>query len=158
MPRSAFFILSQKMAGILINEENLATLLFKHINDSIVWCRMMQVSHRFNHIGKKFATMTMTMRGDKHKNTFTLKLQNGYKLIKWWYANGQIDVEINFLNNKKHGVCRSWYPSGKLYYKENWQNGKIHGLSTYWHELNGTYCTIYYDKGKPIQERLIFNT
>jgi antitoxin component YwqK of YwqJK toxin-antitoxin module len=40
-----------------------------------------------------------------------------------WHDNGQLELEENFLHDKKHGVCRQWDDKGQLWRDEEWFYG-----------------------------------
>ncbi len=37
--------------------------------------------------------------------------------------NGQLWLESNYKNNKKHGLQRCWYHKGQLWYEQNYKDG-----------------------------------
>ncbi len=155
-----------RVTAVGISESNLAELIFTHINDLVVWCRMIRVSKKFNQVGTELSKVV------KRKDTFSLKLQNGYEFIRWYHADKCFWTKKNLLNGKEHGVCnvwwysgqlvsevyklhgrmnglrKEWYESGQLQCIQNLRNDKFHGLSAYWSEDGHLLSVKYYCNGK----------
>ncbi|MGB0145828.1 MAG: toxin-antitoxin system YwqK family antitoxin [Flavobacteriaceae bacterium] len=51
---------------------------------------------------------------------------------KWWYANGKIGIEGNYLNNLKEGRYSTWYSDGRLKSIEFYHMGELEGNPKYW--------------------------
>ncbi len=126
----------------------LADLLFRHIDDLTVWCRMMKVSRMFNQVGTRLTKVV------KHLTTIDITFGNSRGLYMIWYSNGllqamesyttsingfkklhgqstyyhqngQIWCENNFINGRKHGVCAEWYSNEVLWCLQEWKNGEL---------------------------------
>ena len=71
-------------------------------------------------------------------------IQNGKKNNKWiWlYQDGQIGLEKNYNNGKKHGKIIKWYAvnsdeialNGQMHKEENYIDDKKGGKSTWWYK------------------------
>ncbi len=53
-----------------------------------------------------------------------------------WREDGSKELERNFYEDKKHGLLTEYYPSGIKQTEANFVNGKLHGLWTHW-DKNG---------------------
>lgn len=83
----------------------LATLIYHHIPDSITWCRLQQVSSRFNQVGKKKLVQ-------KEKSNLNYK-----------------DVWTELPNGLLHGIHRTQsLLNHKIVHEHYMVNGKIHGV------------------------------
>ncbi len=57
-------------------------------------------------------------------------------LATWWDENGNKEAEKNFYEGKTHGLHTEYYPSGIKQREANYDNGKILGKWTHW-DKNG---------------------
>jgi antitoxin component YwqK of YwqJK toxin-antitoxin module len=74
------------------------------------------------------------------------KLINGTH--KEFYANGKIEIEEQYLNGIKEGVCKMWYPSGQVLRIDTFVNGKLSGISRSWHLNGALQSSGFYINGK----------
>ena len=49
-----------------------------------------------------------------------------------YYLNGKLELEFNYKNGKKEGLCREWYSDGKQRFDGTYKNEKKEGLHIYW--------------------------
>ncbi len=63
-------------------------------------------------------------------------LRNG--LTKKFHKNGQLHVEVQFIEDKKHGRQRSFNANGKLEYEEFYLHGKLEGTRKQYFPEEGT--------------------
>jgi antitoxin component YwqK of YwqJK toxin-antitoxin module len=119
---------------------------------------------------------------NKNKNGLTTELldngmtlqtnfENGLKhgVETYWYANGQIASEGNYLDNKLDGVLTYWYDNGTKASEGFYINDKPEGVQTAWNEngqieseqeykngmLNG--ASIFYENGIKTAEYVLKN-
>tara|TARA_Y100000310_G_scaffold326795_1_gene392182 strand:+ start:17 stop:253 length:237 start_codon:yes stop_codon:yes gene_type:complete len=57
---------------------------------------------------------------------------------------------INF-DDKRHGLVQYWYSNGQLTYEKNYVDGKRHGLAQRWHENGQLFSEVNYVDGNPIE-------
>lgn len=128
-----------------IGEEVLAELIFQHVEDSVTWCRLAQVSKRFNKAAER--KLIKIKEGPQIVST---SLPNGYKHGKEiiYYSHGKISFLTYYKSDKKHGTCHSMYADDTFHWEHNYQNGEMHGTVRGWY-LHGrmSYCE-HYHKGK----------
>jgi hypothetical protein len=55
-------------------------------------------------------------------------------ICRYWHENGQLELEINYVNGEREGLSRFWWSNGQLGEETNYVNGKEEGLSRRWHE------------------------
>jgi hypothetical protein len=48
--------------------------------------------------------------------------------------SAQLGYEHNWVNGKKHGICKRWYDNGQLRYERLYVNGKKHGVWRWWYK------------------------
>jgi antitoxin component YwqK of YwqJK toxin-antitoxin module len=79
-----------------------------------------------------------------------------------WYANGQLNYEVSWVNNRKAGTETVWHANGQKGRETVYLDGKEQGLSRSWHE-NGQkktecnyqmsgLCIAWYDNGQKKSE------
>ncbi len=63
-------------------------------------------------------------------------LVNGLHTGTWkaWHKNGQLWVQLNYIDGKKNGLYQSWYNDGRLEYKINYVDGEKNGLYQSWNK------------------------
>jgi len=81
------------------------------------------------------------------KKEKTIKNPDGSETHFDYYANGNINSEYNYLNDKKHGICKGYYEDGNLLYQTNWLNGEHYGVSRVYYE-NGNLKSEHNDLGR----------
>lgn len=66
------------------------------------------------------------------KITGTLK--NGRREGIWtaWHENGEVESEVKYIDDLRHGPIRTWYDNGKLRYKGFYSNGEPIGEWIYY--------------------------
>jgi antitoxin component YwqK of YwqJK toxin-antitoxin module len=52
----------------------------------------------------------------------------------WWYENGQLEEEVNFINGHQDGIGKHYYNNGQIKEKVSFTNGKENGLREMWYE------------------------
>jgi antitoxin component YwqK of YwqJK toxin-antitoxin module len=114
----------------MINKNNLAEILFPHINDSDTWCRMAQVS-------KQFYICSNKMLNKKEK----IMLE-----YKWTWSK--------LPNKQLHGKYKMWYENGQLCYEECYKNGKLHGMKAQWNRCGRLELVNYYANGQLLSTQL----
>jgi hypothetical protein len=65
--------------------------------------------------------------------------------IRWFYENGEPELEYGMKDGLPHGRLYTWSESGSLTWMEPRRKGRIHGVSKQWNdsgELLGTYTLI----------------
>lgn len=124
-----------------MNESYLAELLFPHVDDSLVWCRLQCVSTRFNLVGKSKLKKIKTI--GEYKTHYT-ELPNNklHGLFKKWYQTHCLWTTQYYLNGKLHGLCKSWHRNGQLAEVCHFNNGVLNGLYNNWYE-NGQLKSSY---------------
>lgn len=121
----------------MINENDLAILIIPHtLDDTRTFCRLSQVSKRFNQVSKKMLIQKKGVTQDG--NYVWMELPNGQRhgLCRVWYLFGQLYYEYNTIHNIYHGLYRGWFPNGQLMLEMNYQNGRRHGIERVW-DSNG---------------------
>lgn len=86
--------------------------------------------------------------GILHKEYFQINNKNGCIRegpYKEYYKNGQLQYELNYVDNQIHGLFKIYYENGILQKEINYINGKI----------EGQYKT-YFSNGK-LEQDVIFN-
>ena len=53
---------------------------------------------------------------------------------RFWYENGQLEQQGNYVNDKEDGLWRFWYENGQLKRQGNFVNGNAEGLWRFWYE------------------------
>ncbi len=67
-----------------------------------------------------------------------------------YHENGELHLQIEFSEGRKHGLAKEFYASGSPLSESNFENGKQHGNFLSWKE-NGQIAKIeIYEKGKLI--------
>lgn len=66
----------------------------------------------------------------------------------FYYPDGQIRMEGEYRNGKKHGHWISYYNNGNKWSEGYYEDGINHGKTNTWHENGKKYYTGYYDQGK----------
>ena len=59
-------------------------------------------------------------------------IQEGY--YKRYFNNGQLEIEIPYVNNKKNGLVKEYYSSGTLFSKVPYLDGLKSGVAKWFHE------------------------
>jgi len=67
-----------------------------------------------------------------------------------WHHNGQLQWEMDYVNGQRHGKYVWWYKSGREYVRENYVYGKLHGSSIWWFEDGTLICEEYYINGRQV--------
>jgi antitoxin component YwqK of YwqJK toxin-antitoxin module len=125
----------------MINESVFAELLFQQIQDPKTWCRLSQVSKRFNKVIKSKLIKKENIDEDGRITIWT-ELPNGQRhglLRKWYKVSDQTSGSHGLLEFESHyiqGILqsgKSWYPNGLQHYERNYQQGKLHGLWRKWY-------------------------
>lgn len=146
----------------MIGEEALAELIFSHVDDSVTWCRLAQVSKRFNKVSKRKLIQKEVFSYGK-KEIYTILPANGlchgvyqviekvhtnaylqvkctnkngqqHGLYQAWFNNGQLFIEKNYVDGQKYGRCRIWYYTGQLQIERHYKKNEFHGLIQEWSE------------------------
>lgn len=66
-----------------------------------------------------------------------------------WNTSGNLISDLNFKNNKKHGVCRWWNDENLLTHEHNYINGELNGICI-WRDSTGVWKG-YYENGNFIK-------
>ncbi len=66
--------------------------------------------------------------------------------MTFWYEDGQIKEEVNFIDGKYDGKATWWYENGQISGIYNYKDGKLHGKGTSWNE-NGQISETNYKDG-----------
>ena len=53
---------------------------------------------------------------------------------QYWYSNGQLHAQSEYLNGKRHGTYKDWHTNGQLYEQSEYINHYYHGTRQRWHE------------------------
>ncbi len=116
----------------MINTQDFADLLFQHINDSVTWCRMQQVSKKFNRAGKR-KLIQVQSTGDDYEETYTT-LPNGVRhgIRRGRDFRGQLLLECCYRDGRKHGQCLRWHKNGQMWDSRGYLNGYENGTSKEW--------------------------
>jgi len=69
------------------------------------------------------------------------------KIIKEYYPNGNIMVEMNLELWKPQGPCKTYYESGKLMMESNYKDGEQEGPATEYYESGKIKGKYIYKKG-----------
>lgn len=64
---------------------------------------------------------------------------NGHSL--GWHANGQMEVDEQFVDGISQGTRKRWFPNGQQRSEADVQNGKVTGTYKEWHE-NGQLAVV----------------
>lgn len=104
------------MTTVGISEGDLAELLFRHIYDLTIWCRMVLVSKKFCQVSKKLIKIKKQESSSLYYKNIKINF-NGSFFEKVWYDNGRTKSITHFLKDQKNGVRKVWYEDGCLYYK-----------------------------------------
>ncbi len=59
------------------------------------------------------------------------------------YNSGNVQIQTQYVNNKKHGMQTSWYESGGKRYEAIWQNSSPYGIQTHWLESGQKWIETY---------------
>lgn len=86
--------------------------------------------------------------GNKVKSTIHIK--DNFKhnpdknkpAVTSYYESGELMIEENWNEGRKHGISRFYDIKGKLEAETHWYNGKLHNL-------NGPAVVSFYPNGKP---------
>jgi len=66
----------------------------------------------------------------------------------YYYANGNIRLEVNYCAGKKHGYLRDYYENGNLRIIESWYKGRCHGLNESYDTNGRKIKSVSYLNGK----------
>jgi antitoxin component YwqK of YwqJK toxin-antitoxin module len=108
----------------MINETTLAELLFPQIQDPKTWCKLAQVSKRFNEVFKRKLIKKERTDFSGAKEVWT-ELPNGQKHgpAKGLYSSGHLAHIVYYNQGELHGTNRYWYRNGQLIYKLEYKHG-----------------------------------
>ena len=65
-----------------------------------------------------------------------------------YFANGKVEKEVTYKNNKLEGVYRTFYEDGTLHQERYYKDGKLDGLFKAYDEFGVPYFEITYRDGK----------
>ena len=88
----------------------------------------------YHNNGNKHAECFYKESDGKNKGTTGVPIEGREGLWRQWHANGQLEVELNYVNNKIEGLWRQWHENGQLQNEVNYVNDKREGLYRRWHE------------------------
>ena len=61
------------------------------------------------------------------------EFRNSNFILKQWYSNGQLQIEIPIINGKKHGTQYTYSKNGKLESMIDYENGDLNGYTRTYH-------------------------
>ena len=74
-------------------------------------------------------------------------------LMRYWWGNGQLNLEWNYKDGKLDGLRRSWYANGQIKDEMNYKDGQVGGLVRSWFEDGQLSYERNYKDGKQISEK-----
>lgn len=124
---------------------NLAELLFPHVTDSVTWCRLAQVSKRFNKVAKE--KLIKRIGDGPYINGYTEWTEmpsNGRKhgIYLECFCVDSISYKHTYKDGQQHGTSYSWFDGGVKHYIRNFKNGNLCGENIEWNRDG----TIYFEK------------
>jgi hypothetical protein len=139
------FLLTNKTMGY-INEETLAELVFRQVDDSVTWCRLAQVSRRFYCVANRllirkngiFLGASATWTELPVPQALRTQCPNGYVhglcLMQNIYTDNS-KHECYYRNGTLHGTHLGYYNNSiQLAYSYSYKLGKEHGTQQVWDE------------------------
>lgn len=146
--------------GVSVGEEVLAELIFQHVEDSVTWCRLAQVSKRFNKVAERKLIRKQTQQSvvipeSTAFSEWTELPANGQKhgFYRELFVDRKTSYEYTIKNNAPHGTVRSWFGDGNLQYVISYRNGKNHGNYNEWNRDGIHIYSLVYSDGKLIETR-----
>jgi len=73
----------------------------------------------------------------------------------WYYKNGQVKEERNYLNNKINGVNTLYYENGQKYQEAEYSNGYLNGDFTQWYKNGKLKSYAVYSFGVLVDSKFI---
>lgn len=92
----------------------------------------------------------MLQRNEISKNI--KPLQSKDSLYEKFYENGQLEINGNYVANKKNGIWKEFYQNGELKRKVNYSKGDMHGLLEQYHPNSKLWAKGFYKYGHMIGE------
>ncbi|MBN1790102.1 MAG: toxin-antitoxin system YwqK family antitoxin [Bacteroidales bacterium] len=62
------------------------------------------------------------------------KMETRHGPFTYYYENGQISSEGQYIKDKREGMWKEYYENGQLQYTGTFTNDNIEGVAVYWHE------------------------
>ena len=72
-------------------------------------------------------------------------------IVRLYYESGQLWLEKEYKNDKRHGISKNWYENGQLLYEYKYKNGLRHGISKNWYENGQLKWEEEYQNGQLIK-------
>jgi antitoxin component YwqK of YwqJK toxin-antitoxin module len=91
----------------------------------------------------------------KQLNTYINGKVNGIE--KAYFKNGNLQWEVNIVDNKVDGTYKEYFPTGELKHIALYKNGKEDGLSKQYFKEGGLSWEFYYQDGKRLRTKQYFN-
>jgi len=81
---------------------------------------------------KLFVDSKLTDRDDEGYIYWQGKLFTGIE--NWYYDDGAIGTETEYVDGVPNGIMRGWYKNGKISGEKFYKEGRIHGYVREWYE------------------------
>lgn len=141
-----------------INQTILAELIFQHVDDSVTWCRLAQVSKRFNAVSKnklvaKERQLTEVFHtadsyfNESNSTVFWTELPTNGKshgISRCIDENGKMVSEEYYLNGYQHKYYKKWHANGQLHIESNIHQNKLNGQCRLWYPNGQIHLESYY--------------
>lgn len=81
-------------------------------------------------------TGTFISFDEERKPQLSLEYKDGKRdgWSRFWYENGQLEVEAIYKDGRLEGLQRRWYENGQLKIERPFKEGKAEGVTRRWHE------------------------
>ena len=88
----------------------------------------------YHHYGEVHAKGTFKNQDTIGMGSSGVPIAGREGLWRFWYENGQLELEANYVNDKVEGLCRGWFESGQLEVEVEFKRDKFEGHFRSWHE------------------------
>jgi antitoxin component YwqK of YwqJK toxin-antitoxin module len=75
-------------------------------------------------------------------------------VVRYYYDNGQVEREINYLQGQRHVKSIGWYKNGQKYREIDYHQDQLHGKDIGWHGNGRKWWEEEYKHGKLIRKIL----
>jgi antitoxin component YwqK of YwqJK toxin-antitoxin module len=101
--------------------------------------------------------MVMTMSREYYDNgqllcevPFPYNESIRHGVARWWYQNGQLNLETLYHEGLKHGVEKWWYDNGQIECEHIYHEGQLHGIERNWYKNGQLESEEYYLYGSKV--------
>ena len=92
--------------------------------------------------------LILIISGCTHINNRNEPNLSSQKMVeRYYFSNGNLEYEAEFINGKLDGTNRVWSEDGALYSKSEYSNGQPHGVWIIFHPNGALMHEVYFEYG-----------